>query len=247
MRKADKLNDHGFTLVELMMVISIITLLISIMLPSMAKSRRSGRTVTCLSNTRQITIAHDVFTINNSGKLLPYEGSKIFMPQLLPYHSGDKSVRFCPEADKRHPDGGGWGSATHAWGYGIYDGSYALNGFLYASSGGDAGNEGGHGYFSSPLYIWPKMWFGNRLENVQRASDTPIFADSPWVDAWPISSDPKPPNYAGRIAGVVGFQMQRVAIDRHDMTVNVAFVDNSARRVPLADLWNLSWHVGYVP
>lgn len=238
---------RGYTLIEMMVVVSLITLLISISLPSLAKGKRASRTTMCLSNTRQITIAHDAFTINNGGKLLPYEGSKIYMPQLLPYHSGDKGVRFCPEAEKRHPDGGGWGSATHAWGYGPYDGSYAINGFLYAGLGGDAGNEGGHGYFPSPLYVWPKMWFGNRLESVSRTSDTPIFADSPWVDAWPISTDPMPPDYAGRIAGAVGYQMQRIAIDRHEMTVNVAFVDNSARRLPLAELWKLAWHAAYVP
>ena len=101
-------------------------------------------------------------------------------------------------------------------------------------------------YFA-PVYSWPKMWFGTKLESVTKPSQTPIFADSPWVDAWPAATDAKPTDFNGRIAANVGFQMHRVAIDRHDMTVNVAFVDNSARRFPLAELWTLNWHNGYIP
>jgi hypothetical protein len=231
---------------EMMVVISIFTLLLSISLPSLAKGKRSARAAICASNARQITIAHDAYTINNKGSLLPYEIAKIYMPQLLPFHAGDKDIRFCPEATTRHPDGGGWGSAVHAWGFGIYDGSYALNGFLYRAYGGDVGNEGGRAYFA-PAYSWPAMWFGNTLESVSKTSHTPIFADSPWVDAWPTGTDGKPADYGGRIAANYGFQMHRIAIDRHDMTVNVAFADESARRFQLKELWTLNWHRNYLP
>jgi prepilin-type N-terminal cleavage/methylation domain-containing protein len=47
----------GFTLVEMLIVIAIITLLIALLLPSVKKARESARNVTCMSNQRQLGIA----------------------------------------------------------------------------------------------------------------------------------------------------------------------------------------------
>lgn len=53
----------GFTLIEMLVVISIITLLIAILLPALRLARNSARSVQCLSNLRQMGIAIHSYTI----------------------------------------------------------------------------------------------------------------------------------------------------------------------------------------
>ena len=53
--------SKGFTIVELLVVISIIALLIGILLPAIGKARDKARTTTSVSNLRQLAIAHNAY------------------------------------------------------------------------------------------------------------------------------------------------------------------------------------------
>lgn len=63
-------SKHAFTLVELLVVIGIIALLISILLPSLARAREAANSVACQSNLRQIGQA--LFMYDAENKKMPY-------------------------------------------------------------------------------------------------------------------------------------------------------------------------------
>ncbi|MEE3001190.1 MAG: prepilin-type N-terminal cleavage/methylation domain-containing protein [Planctomycetota bacterium] len=64
---------HGFTLVELMVVISIIALLVGILLPAISRARDNAKIGQSKSNIRNVKTACDLFELDHKGK--PFTGS----------------------------------------------------------------------------------------------------------------------------------------------------------------------------
>ncbi|MCC6423976.1 MAG: type II secretion system protein [Phycisphaerales bacterium] len=128
---------QGFTLVELLVVIGVIAILISLLLPALNKARQQARSVTCLSQLRQVCLGFVMYAQEHRGILPPYAvghpngpvyPGDYWWEELRPYvgaHYAEAGTNFsteiigynhlrCPEFEN---------SPTVAWsylGYGVY-------------------------------------------------------------------------------------------------------------------------------
>ncbi len=109
---------RAFTLIELLVVIAIIALLISMLLPALARSRKGARMLVSLSNIRQL----------NTGATNYRDDNKGFMPVTITQHRG-----FTPWPGLQHsPFNIPWctwqfgGKNSHAWWNLNYSGIYDI-------------------------------------------------------------------------------------------------------------------------
>jgi prepilin-type N-terminal cleavage/methylation domain-containing protein/prepilin-type processing-associated H-X9-DG protein len=91
---------RGFTLVELLVVITIIGILMSLLLPAVQNARSAGRKTQCANNLHNLGIAYQGFLAKNGGKnnALKVNG---WVGSLQDYTAGVNEVFICVEDEKQ--------------------------------------------------------------------------------------------------------------------------------------------------
>ncbi len=135
----NKCGIKGFTLVELLVVISIIALLLAILMPALQKVREQGKSMVCMSNTKTIGLAFTMYTTENKGRLphlvdmddnvMAQRWYGLIFPYCSQKMTGKKmEAKFfvCPSRREKIISGtGGTGNQIKALDYGVnYAGPY---------------------------------------------------------------------------------------------------------------------------
>jgi prepilin-type N-terminal cleavage/methylation domain-containing protein/prepilin-type processing-associated H-X9-DG protein len=69
--RASRIEDRGFTLVELLVVIGIVAIMIALLLPALNGAREQAKAIQCMSNLRQIGQAMVLYNTSNNGYVIP--------------------------------------------------------------------------------------------------------------------------------------------------------------------------------
>jgi len=189
--------------------------------------RRRAKEMVCLSNLCQWSTMFEMFTNDNDGyfnKGLDGTESELWMDALQPYYKDNWNLLLCPEAKNIT------GSvAFRAWwrdlgfpvgGQHRYVGSYGINSWTNNTGGID--------------------WHWKNVQNIPNKIDVPLLLDSIKYGALPRDTDSPPQSEGGVWVG--DDETKRFCINRHNGGVNGLFMDWSARKVGLKELWTLKWH-----
>ena len=98
--KRNQVSRSGFTLVELLVVISIIALLVSILLPSLNKAREQAKLLLCVNNVRQLMIAEMYYAEDHKDKLPPAYTAQMYILLGLPIPTGEFPTVWIENLDK---------------------------------------------------------------------------------------------------------------------------------------------------
>lgn len=212
----------GFTLIELLVVIAIIALLMSILIPALAKAKNLAKAAMCAQQLHTWGIGFALFANDHDDNLSEESGD--WVDDVGEGYCKNKKLCLCPMATKTSEEGG-----RHPFMA------------VITNEGGDTPIS--YGYSEHVRRLW-------RTPTVKGAAMAPVFGDmcdtnTTRAEGEPMATD-QPPEYDGDKRGRRWVDEVRMfCTNRHHGAINMLFLDWSVRRVGLKGLWNLRWYPGY--
>jgi prepilin-type N-terminal cleavage/methylation domain-containing protein len=249
-----KTTSSAFTLIELLITITIIALLLAVLVPALRKARSQTRATICMSNLKQWSISYQLYATDNNSKYPaadPQDTTQTWMTKLSMYCSDIQSIRNCPCATKVNVNEVGQiptgilGTTKKAWyltppfdlSPQYRTGSYAEN--IYIAQPRlememDPDSEG------SPTLS--NFWSGPEDKG---AGQTPLLIDARWYIIAPEETQPLPSDGKIVVNNTTKTWVDSAAMKRHKDGVNTLFLSGSIIKVDAEELWNLRWHKNY--
>jgi len=186
--------------------------------------RRRAKEAVCLSNLLRWGRIWKSYTDDHYG-YFPYRDKVSDWPGTTHPYYENPTLLFCPAATRSYTEGGvcpfaAW--TVWSWDEVRVDSSYCVNYWVARED--------------NPFW---------RTPYVADAAEVPLLLDGSWKDAEPLPYDEPPPSREWIQMNCWQpnqNEMKRVCHYRHESRVNGVFLDFSARKIGLKELWLLKWH-----
>jgi prepilin-type N-terminal cleavage/methylation domain-containing protein len=245
---------NGFTLIELMVVISVIALLLSLLLPSLTQARFNTQVTLCATRLHQLDIALNAY-VTDSKDWLPYEPTAMFWNEELLMQRQDVAggLPNPGPVSMGRVYLGGYAREPKIWGCPATDYTYApdrrlklwnaaplggvLNTPTYVSDDGTGTIAVAHGWF----YYGP-ITTGQFVAGT--GDPTPYTKLSLRAPNWPVLSDPYFRTDMGYIVDVVAHAQQSINVCRNDGAI---WRHANPLQVTVVTSWAVWGNSGYYP